>query len=166
VPAAETKMAKPTSTELPVLDARWLERGRLIKATIIVSAAFLLAILAVLVSPESARQNQEVFGGLSAWLGLPLLPVVLLAACGAYFPLPFAFWHLFRIVFCGAAEGGTISKFGVVKALFEVPRRHPDLRMSRLIVIVILGGYMATTLTLAYIADERASHHLGEKSQK
>lgn len=148
-------MREVPSASHRVIDARWLKPARLIKATVILSVVILAALLAALLHPDSMAQNQESFGDFATKFGMPLRTFVAVIVVTAWLPLPFAFWHLFRIVFRGASEGEPMGKFGLVRAVFTVPSRHPDLRQSRLIVVLILGGYIVTMFTFAYLADER-----------
>jgi len=138
-----------------VIDERWLQPTRQIKATVILSLVILAVLLAALLHPDSMAHNQEAFGDIATQLGMPLRIFVIVIVVAVWLPLPFAFWHLFRIVFRGVSEGESLSKFGIVRAVFIVPEHHPDLRVSRLIVILILGGYIVTMFTSAYLADER-----------
>ncbi|MCE9609280.1 MAG: hypothetical protein K8R23_03535 [Chthoniobacter sp.] len=154
----------PKNTPI-VLDARWLQTARITKATVIVSLAILAALLMGFLHPDSAPHNQEAFGNIALKLGVPLRVFVIVVVGVAYLPLPLAFWHLFRIVFRGASEGVAISKFWIARAVFTVPRRHRDLRVSRLIVLLILGGYIVAMLTYAYIADERDLKRKGSEAQ-
>ncbi len=148
-------MTETPSASPRVVDARWLQTSRLLKATVILSVVILAVLLAALLHPDSLPHNQEAFGAIANKLGVPLWAFVTAIVGVAWLPLPFAFWHLNRIVFRGASEGGSISRFGLVKAVFTVPSHHPDLRVSRLIVLFILGGYIVALFTYAYIADER-----------
>lgn len=148
-------MTEAPSVTPRVVDARWLQPARLIKATVILSVVILAVLLAALLHPDPEPHNQEAFGAIATQLGIPLWAFVTVIVGLAWAPLPFAFWHLNRILLRGLSEGETISKFGIVRAVFTVPSRHPDLRVSRLIVLFILGGYIAALFTYAYIADER-----------
>ena len=139
----------------PTMDARWLEPARLTKATVLISLALYACVLFALLNPDSMPQNQETFGDMAAKTGLPLWAFVTLAVSLACIPLPFAFWHFFRILFRGASEGTGISMFGMLRCLFTVPNRHPDLRISRWIVFLIFGSYLVAIFTFAYLADER-----------
>jgi hypothetical protein len=161
----DVKMKEADPSKIQVLDPRWLEPARLMKATVLISVLILGTLLFALLNPDSMPHNQEAFGGLAAKLGLPLWAVVTLLVCVAYLPLSFAFYHLFRLVFRGASEGGGISLLSLLRAVFVVPSRHPDLRASKWIVILILGGYLAAILTWAYFADERDLERKRNESQ-
>ena len=149
----------------PTTDARWLQPARVTQATIIGSLVIFAGLLFALLHPDSMPQTQEVFGGMAAKTGLPLWAVVVLVVGIAYLPFPFALWHLFRIVFRGASEGEVISKFGLVRAIFTVPSRHPDLRGSRWMVLLIFGGYLVAILIFAYLADERDMERKRNKAE-
>ncbi|HBJ87630.1 MAG TPA: hypothetical protein DDZ88_27990 [Verrucomicrobiales bacterium] len=139
------------------LNARWLDPARLTKATVILSLVILAALLIALLHPDSAPNNQKVFGELATKVGLSLRPLVILIVCIVWLPLPIAFWHLSQILLRSASEGGSLSKLGIVRSIFVIPGRHPDLKVSRLVVLLVLGGYIVAILTCAYIADERDS---------
>ena len=131
-------MTEAPSESPLVVDARWLQPAQLIKKTVILSAVILAVLLAAFLHPDSMPHNQEAFGAIAIKLGVPLWAVVTAIVGVAWLPLTFAFWHLNRILLRGLSEGETISSFGMVKAVFTVPSRHPDLRVSRLIVLFIL----------------------------
>ena len=148
-------MTEPTQHVPRLVDESWLQPARVTKATVILSLMILTGLLAALLHPDSMPHNQEAFGDVASRLGVPLRAFVAALVAVVFLPLPFAFWHLFRIIFRGASEGETMSRFGLVRAVFTVPERHPDLRTSRLIVLIILGGYITAMFTYAYMADER-----------
>lgn len=148
-------MSEASHQVSPVRDARWLQPVRPVFAAAILSLMILAVLLSVLLSPDSMPRTQEIFGGMAAKVGVPVWFFVSFITAVAWLPLPFAFWHLFRIVFRGAWEGGPISGFGMLRSVFTVPSRHPDLKAARLIVILVLGSYLVAMFSYAYIADER-----------
>ena len=159
-------MTEDTRNIRPVLDPRWLQPARVNKATAITSVAILAALLFAMLHPDSMPHNQEAFGDIATHLGLPLWGCVTSIVCLVYLPIPYALWHLFRIVFRAASEGATISKFGIVRAVFTVPSRHPDLKALRLIVLSILGGYIVAAFTYAFLADENDLNGSALKSRR
>lgn len=108
-----------------------------------------------MLQPDSMEHTQKMFGAVGPF-GTPLWVGVAIAVTLVFLPLPFAFFHLFQIVFRGASEGARISGFGIVHSVFTVPSRYPDLRRSRVVVLLILGGYILAMFTYAFLADEAA----------
>ena len=146
--------ASPVSSPA-VVDPRWLEPGKPRKAAILMSIVIYGTLMFAMIQPDSMEHTQNVFGAIGPF-GTPLWVGVALAVTLVFLPLPFAFTHLFQIVFRGASEGARISGIGIVHSVFTVPSRHPDLRRSRVIVLLILGGYIFAILTYAFLADEAA----------
>ena len=151
-----TSPVSSNETSPEVVDTRWLEPGKSRKAAILMSVAIYGAMLFAMLQPDSMEYTLKMFSATSGPFGTPLWLIVALSVTVVFLPLPFAFYHLFQIMFRGASEGRRLSGFGIVHSVFAVPSRHPDLRRSRFIVLLILGGYIAAMFIYAFLADEAA----------
>ena len=145
-----------TEASPEVIDTRWLEPGKSRKATIITSVAVYGAWLFAMLQPDAMEHTRKMFSVTNGSFGTPFWLTVAFAVTAVLLPMPLAFFHLFQIMFRGASEGRRISGFGVVHSVFTVPSRYPDLRHSRLIVLLILGCHIFAMFTYAFLADEAA----------
>lgn len=149
----------PEPTINPKL-AAWNDPKRLRKATLGMSCGFYVLILFAILHPDSMPQSERLFG--AAPLGLPLWFFMALLVTLVFAPLPFAFWHGYRIIFRAMSDGGRLSKLNMIRYLFTTANHHPDLRRSRVIVLTILFVYLASMFGWAYYEDEK---DIGAKAQ-
>ena len=115
----------------------------------LVAALLLVATLGVNFDPKVTAVQAAVFG--SRPFGLNLTLVVVLAQAVLFAPMFSVFPHLMRIVMDAFGKGGSVSKSGIVEAVF---RAGPELRRSRLVVLAGFAYFVA--LMAAWIA--LASH--------
>jgi hypothetical protein len=116
-------------------------------AAILTSIAFTAAVMFATLQEDSLATFQKVFGARPLGLSLRLFVGIFIGLL--LLPMPLAVWHGFKILFRGLSEGGGLSKFQMIRYVFEVPSRHPDLRVARRIVLGVSGFYAA--LVVAWI---------------
>jgi hypothetical protein len=160
-----TEDANPHSNKTAP-DTRQEERACVVGLTLSMSVALFLAAAVVVWYAEFEAPREGSLARLAATVGLPLWAMLFLFACGLFLPVPFMLWHWLRLVFRGVfSEGMRIDPIIMLRALVAVPRRHPDLRISRWIVLLILGGYLVGMYAICHTDEALAARREREQPQ-
>ena len=123
------------------LAAAWNDPKRALLATILCSVAMYGAVLSAMLHPDSMPTSVKVFG--ERPLGMPLRLFVALFFTLLSVPIPVGAWHSYRILFRAASEGRCFFKQEIIMSLLRTPSSHPELRISRRIVIGVGAFYLA-----------------------
>ncbi|MDC0744872.1 hypothetical protein [Polyangium mundeleinium] len=116
----------------------------------ILAGLFLGCVLATNLDPNVRAVQVAAFG--PAPLGLPVGLVVALAEVVLFAPFFWVFPHLMRLVMDRYAQGGSLSKLGIVLA---VAQAGPEGRRSRLIVVAGLVYFIALVTAWIVFAASR-----------
>jgi hypothetical protein len=107
--------------------------------------------------------GEIMWGWLSAKTGVPVWVILFLQACGLFLLIPFGIWHWGRLM-ARAYSDGYPGRHGAWRLFVCIPRRHPDLRMSRWIVLLVIGAYSAALYTCSH-TDEAIARRKREQSR-
>ncbi|MDI3288051.1 hypothetical protein [Polyangium sp. 15x6] len=116
----------------------------------IVAALLLACLLVVNLDPKVRAVQIAAFG--PALFGLPAWLVVALAEIALFAPFFWVFPHLMRLVLHRYAQGGSLSKLGIVLA---VAQAGPEERRSRLVVLAGLVYFIALVTAWIVFAESR-----------